>query len=384
MKVLAFFVILAVTAAPAWSAKKITVAELKETLATMHQQNKSDQEVADALKQLDLSEELTRGMMNSMVDDLPGKLSTEQIYVLEARSAVLAPPASDIPTAPAPDAAAQEGIQDKAASYITTTYDALPELSATKTMLRFQDNVEAAPGSGMQGSAQAVHYINATDVHVDSERGAELMPRQKDKTPWGANRMIVIETPDPALGNVFREAQTFGNISWLRWEMVDGQQTAVFSFSVPKKKAHFAVGVCCFPEVDQAGAARFSSAAPGAPGVAGGGGGRGNFQTNTAYDIHFKQEVPYHGELFINPDTGIVVRMITDAELKSSDVVHQDDTRIDYGPVTVSGKTMIVPVRTIINTEVVPNGESGAAGRYSVRRTIFTSEYKDYQAGAAK
>jgi len=32
-----------------------------------------------------------------------------------------------------------------------------------------------------------------------------------------------------------------------------------------------------------------------------------------------------------------------------------------------------------VNTEVVPNGDSGSAGKYSVRRTLFTSEYKNYQ-----
>ena len=41
---------------PAWSAKKVTVAELKETLATMHQANKADADVANALKQFELTE----------------------------------------------------------------------------------------------------------------------------------------------------------------------------------------------------------------------------------------------------------------------------------------------------------------------------------------
>jgi hypothetical protein len=36
-------------------------------------------------------------------------------------------------------------------------------------------------------------------------------------------------------------------------------------------------------------------------------------------------------------------------------------------------------MKTIIDTEVVPNGDSGAAGRYSTRHTLFTEEYKDYQ-----
>src|SRR5260370_4678558 len=89
---------------PAWSAKKMTVSELKDMLLTLHQQSKNDAEVADALKQVQLTEELTRTMMNSLVPAVPGPLSTEQIYVLEARSAMLAPPASDIPATPAPAA----------------------------------------------------------------------------------------------------------------------------------------------------------------------------------------------------------------------------------------------------------------------------------------
>jgi hypothetical protein len=72
--------------------------------------------------------------------------------------------------------------------------------------------------------------------------------------------------------------------------------------------------------------------------------------------------------------------MIVEDELKQSDVVHQVDTRIDYTPVTVGSNTVVVPTRTLINTEVVPNGDSGAAGAYSIRRTLFTSEYKDYKA----
>jgi hypothetical protein len=102
----------------------------------------------------------------------------------------------------------------------------------------------------------------------------------------------------------------------------------------------------------------------------------GNFQTSTTWH-DFKVEAPYHGELFIEPGTGIVVRMITVAELKPSEVVHQMDTRIDYGPVTVGEKIFVLPVKMIVNTEVVPNGDSGAS-RYSTRHTLFTSEFKGY------
>jgi len=36
-------------------------------------------------------------------------------------------------------------------------------------------------------------------------------------------------------------------------------------------------------------------------------------------------------------------------------------------------------VKTVINTEVVPNGDSQAAGRFSTRVTLFTIEYKNHQ-----
>jgi hypothetical protein len=396
MKRFGLLIVLAALAAmPAWSAKKITVAELKETLTTMHQANKADADVANALKQFELTEQLTRNTMNSLVADVPGPLSTEQIYVLEARSATLAPPASDIPNTAALDAVAQKALLDKAADYISKTYSQLPALAATKTTIRFQDNVEAAaPSSGLHGSAtdlstgsafvspyQFIHYINSTDAHVASEHGAEKMPGEKDKTPWGANKMIALETPDPSLSAVFSEAQGAGDIKFLRWETVNGRPAAVFSFDVPKKKGHYALDVCCFPDVEQAGTVRFSGQnGAGQPGGSAGsaGGAKGNFQTNTNWN-NYKTTVPYHGEFFIDPDSGIVVRMITEAELKPSDVVHQVDERIDYAPVTVGSKMLVVPGRTIINTEVVPNGDSGAAGKYSVRRTLFTSEYKDYQ-----
>jgi hypothetical protein len=73
-----------------------------------------------------------------------------------------------------------------------------------------------------------------------------------------------------------------------------------------------------------------------------------------------------------------VVRLITQTEEKISDVVHQDDERIDYGPVTVGDKSLVLPIRAVTITEVVPNGESGDGGT-SFRCTLFTSEYKNYQ-----
>ncbi len=382
-------------ALPAWSAKKkITVAELTDLLKSLQEQKKSDADTAVALKQVQLSEQLTRSTMNSLAGYAAGPETTEQIYVLEAGSAVLPPPAADIPTTPAPDAAAQKALLDKASDYVVKTYSQLPAFTATKTTVRFQDNVEAPQSSGgMQGGAhdnsvgssfssspaQYIRYIGSTDSHIESSNGVEKPPVKEKGARWGANGQIALFGQEPNLPTVLREAQDSGGLTWVRWENVNGKPAAVFSFAVQKKKSHYAVDYCCFPDVSQAGMAQFSSAAIAGAQGSGSGGAKGNFQTATDWHDFKANGLPYHGQLLVDSETGIVVRMITIADFKTSDVVHQEDQRIDYGPVTVGDKTLVLPVRKIIDTEVVPTGESNAAGKYTTRRTLLTAEYKDFQ-----
>ena len=65
MKRFGWILVMLIVAAPVWSAnKKISVAEMKDMLVSMHSAGKSDLEVATALKQVDLTEELTRTVMN--------------------------------------------------------------------------------------------------------------------------------------------------------------------------------------------------------------------------------------------------------------------------------------------------------------------------------
>jgi len=133
------------------------------------------------------------------------------------------------------------------------------------------------------------------------------------------------------------------------------------------------VNYCCFPDVEQAGLMTYSAPSQGNMNST----PKGNFQTATNWK-NFKSIVPYHGEIFVDPDTGIVVRLISQAEFKTSDLVHQEDERIDYGPVQVGDKILVLPVKSVINTEVVPNGDSGA-GKFALRHTLFTAEYKGYK-----
>ena len=275
--------------------------------------------------------------------------------------------------------------------FVTKTYSQLPALTATKTTVRFQDNVEAtAPSSGMAsgGSAittgslitppsQYIRYLGSISAKAESLNGVEKSHGKEKGARWGANGRIALYGADPNLPAVLREARDSSGLTFLRWETINGKRAAVFQFAVQKKKSHYAVDYCCFPDVSATG--KTGMAGELGRQLTGAAAAGGNYQTATDWHDFTANNVPYHGELFVNAETGIVVRLVTIAEFKSSDVVHQEDRRIDYLPITAGGKELVVPVQSMINTEVVPTGDSGSAGKFSTRRTMLTSEYKDFE-----
>jgi len=146
---------------------------------------KTDVEIAEQLRQIELTEELTPEAEASVRPYLPGPRSSDQMDALEANSAMLAPPASDLPSTPPPDAAAQKALLDKAVDYTTRIYAQLPHLTAVKNTERFQDNMEsgvvshgmntylASPLPGQTNSNSPFSLIETDKKTVESAGGAE-------------------------------------------------------------------------------------------------------------------------------------------------------------------------------------------------------------------
>lgn len=376
VKRFAWLVVILLIASPCWAAKKMTVQQLKDMLASDQKSQMSDADVAAQLKDVELTEELTHATMDSFKPMVPGQLTTEQLFVIEVRSAVMPPPASEIPSTPAPDAAKQKAILDKATEY-AKTYAQTPALAATRTLRRFQDSAKQdQPALGSHGANAVlavtyspIRYTAADDVTVTFKNGAEQNPLAGDKTRWGDNGMIALlgQSPDPA--TVLQEAQEAGKISWLRWETVNGHDLAVFSYSVDKKKSHYAVNYCCFPETGQAGEMSLRGQQVG--------GGAGNYQTNANWKP-FKSTEAYRGQIYVDPETGVVYRLITEVEFKGSDPIKVENQRIDYGTETIDGKKLVVPGFVTIDTLEQPFPDS-PQGRYTVRHTLFTANYSGYK-----
>ncbi len=378
MKRFAWLVVILLAAAPCWAAKKISVQQLKDMLTADQASHKSDADVAAELKDVELTDELTHSTIDSIKALVPGPLTTEQLFILEIRSAVLTPPASEIPATPAPDAAKQKAILDKAADNVKS-YAQMPMLTATRTLRRFQDSAQLdQPALGSHSEAvraatyTPIRYTASDEVSVTFKNGAEQNPLADGKTHWGENSMIALlgQAPDPV--TTLQDAQTGGKISWLRWETVNGHELAVFGFSVDKKKSHYAVNYCCFPETSQVGEVAMRGQESG--------GGAGNYQTNAKWK-NFKSAESYRGAIYIEPDTGVIYRLVTQVEFKGSDPIKAENQRIDYGTETVDGKKVVVPGFVTIDTLEQPMPDS-PQGRYVLRHTLFTENYSGYKAGS--
>jgi hypothetical protein len=387
MKRLLLVFLLAVPALLPAQPKKMTVGQLQDMLTGLHHEQKSDQQVADELKQIELTEELTSSAMNGMVSLIDGPLSTEQMYVLEARSSMLAPPETDLPKTAAPDAAAQQALLAKAESYAEKTYPQLPRLTATRLLARFQDGVETIPsyvGANVKTVndkdplwQQQVHgYVRLMNTRTDTveiDNGIEK-PGAKDTTAWGRNGFVNSMLPFLPLTELTNEAVSFGNPKFLRWETIAGHPTVVFAFAVDKKKSHYALNYCCFPDTSNVGNVLYSGNA--AHPV-----DNGNLTTVSNWKP-FDTKAGYHGELFVDPDSGVIVRTIVEAEFKPTNFVHYEDIRVDYAPMPVGRSSLYVPVRSFTIAEVVPNGDSFAS-QYAVRHQFITQDFKDFEAAGS-
>lgn len=371
MKQLGWILLLLMAASPAWAAKKVTVQQLKDLLVSMQQSNKTDAEAADQLKETELNEELTGSAARSLKSYLPGPLSGVQVEILKEQSAFLAPPATDLPATPAPDAAVQQAILAKTADFVSKIYERNPHLSVTKTTLRFEDQVITTDSIGLHNTNMLLGPIKLVANQVDpveTDKGVEKAAVSRAKTKWGVNGEISEGEPGTNLGAIFLEASSSGKIGWLRWQMIDGRQTAVFSFAVEKEKSHFDVSYCCFPKTTTATQIVKSLTV-------------GAIQSVSTWH-NFEKVVGYHGEFFINPDTGLVVRVITRAEMKPTDFVFREDRRIDYGLVIVAGKQYLLPRNSITAMEAVPNGDNNTA-TYTSRHTFFLASYQNYKLAGA-
>lgn len=131
-----------------------------------------------------------------------------------------------------------------------------------------------------------------------------------------------------------------GALAFHHWEQALGGLVAVYRYTVPKSASNYSVDYCC------------TSLGPSGHQGVGRRGGGSSLLVNTPGDptSSFHKTPGYHGSLFIDPASGVILRITLEAEVGSGPVSRMASI-IEYGPVVIGDRKYICPLRSIALTE---------------------------------
>ena len=346
---------------PLWAAKRMTVEQLQQTLTAAQTAHRKDPDLAQQLAEVELTARISSEVLQRLLASTPGPKTTAELRALADASVFLDPPAGEIPTTPAPDLATQKAILGKTIHYVARTLPTLPDFVATRETQHFDDLPQVLEPGGWPTRA-GLHLDGASSISIAYRDGRETddpsvastkevgikkvdQPRPQakpsesvDSKSSAASGLTSWGEFGPILGVVLVDAAK-GKLSWSHWELRDGKPAAVFQFAVNRSVSHYNVQYCCVASREVIG------------GAYGTGGGRGAQQANQGMlksgSSVFHEITGYHGNLTVDPDTGTILRIAIEADLKSDDPIQRAAIMVEYGSVKIGDNTYICPTRSI-------------------------------------
>jgi hypothetical protein len=320
----------AVAAPPA--ATSLTVDELDRLLAQMHE--RGDGKTARQLAGLKLTERASAAQLARWEAGLPGSHAREALIALADASAFLHPPASELLSSPPPDAAAAKQIVAHMIEFVKGTLPKLPNFYALRSTTAFELTTEDQLRSQQivsdvlrpqhlkrssyhklgpaksSGSPDMQLFWTGSSAQVVTYRGGSEVA---DSFAGGANRApptLFTLTTSGEFGSILRmvlEDASPDKTVWDHWEEGSSGPLAVFRYSVPSERSHFAVEIT----------------------------------------TDNQPEFPaYHGELAVDPASGAIFRITIVANGSGSGFFDESSILVEFGPVPIGGMTYIRPVRT--------------------------------------
>jgi VWFA-related protein len=328
------------------SAQRITVAQLEQMLETARAIR--DKDVADQLSSVELTERMSSAKLRSWSARLPGERSRAALAAVADRSAFLPLPQSDILATAQPDQAARRLIISRAVEYVGKTMLRLPDFFATRTTVQFDEPERKDPQLWKTVAiGQSLHATKTSKTTVLFRDGKEVADADlgKDRKLKAQGRNLDTQgTFGPILAMAFAGAANIkSEFAWSHWEQGPDTSLAVFRYAVPLDESKFQVGFCCLADPD------------------------GSFL--------FQKKTGYHGEIAIDPESGAILRLTVIADLEPRLPLLTSDIMVEYGPVSIGGKTYITPTRSVSisrqRTVTLLNEWSESFGVYGRFETIL-------------
>ena len=318
--------LLALPGLPAFGAKPVTAVQLEQLLVTVH--GKTDKQVAHKLSEVQLTERLSPVRFARCEAEMPGSKSRQQLIALADAAAFFDLPAAEILATAAPSLTAQSRMITLVENYVVKTVHLLPDLSATRVTTSYTDlplnlvntgSTITRPGHlDLSGDAatldrfQPLHILSTFSATVLYRDGKEVLDsggKEWKPDPY-ANWMDTSGEFGAILITVVVDAAQ-GKLAWSHWEQGSAGPLAVFRYSVPEEKSHYLVTY------------------------------------NVNGNLVLERLSGYHGQIAVDPESGTILRMMLETDLKPDDPIIHSGMLVEYGPVEIGGKTYTCPVKSV-------------------------------------
>ena len=302
--------------------QRVTVEQLNAVLA--EKPGKTDAGLAGELGNLELTERVSGRRLSQWMAALPGEQSKEALTILADSAEWLRPQTDAVVANPVPDAATLGDMLVRAVQYANTTLHKLPDFLATRDTEAFEDRptYDWLESTGtVSFSASRMHLAGRAAAEVTYRNGQEEQraSRSEGKHSEGGRGLATAGEFGPFLTTVLSDALK-GRVTWDRWEQGGDGIEAVFDFHVPRNLSHYEVVFCCVNE---------------------------DPRKPFAIPQFYRQVAAYHGEVAYDPAAGVVRRVAIVAEQGRDEMVQDAAMMVEYGPVLIAGKTVILPTRSV-------------------------------------
>lgn len=332
---------------PSYAQTRVSVAQLEQFLRSGKVSRNSDAQLAELLGAVTLTEQLTPSTLAGILRSTNlGPESTEQLQLLASTSMFEAPPPAELPKASPPDPAAQHQMLTSAEKYVSNVLQALPDFLAVRATFSFDNALSSSGKNYAKKQVATLHFLGETRRTIAFRNSREITSAAASSSPvfglttWGEF--------GPILKIVLSDSFN-GSVAWKRWQTSEsGIRVAVFRYAVPKSASHYLVDFCCYV-ISQDNPVSFPS----------------------------RDHPAYHGDLYIDPETGIVDRITLQAELSESDPVTASDIAVQYGQIDIGGKSYVCPVQGVA-ISTVHNLQMKAFDGIGLEKHVNVIRFQDY------
>jgi hypothetical protein len=356
-------------ALPAAAAKRVTVAQLEQSLSAAVAAHKPDAEIARQILSMEATERLTEATLSRLASLFaPGSQSAVALQLLADQSEFLDPPASELPSTAAPDEASQKRMIGAARFYVAKTLPSLPNFLATRTINRYDDSPQEVK-KGAWPTRAGLHLVGASSHEVSVRDERENQPPTQSSAVWHEQIGLISGGEfGTTLGMVLTDTLQ-GEMTWSHWE----QSAAVFDYVVPRSASHFEILSSLKGKAALEGHSTPNGSARGTAGI---GVTPSAVGSTKASIVHNRPG--YHGSLWLDPASGTVLRITIQANSKDSAPFRRAAMMVKYGPVKIGDEMFICPVRSLALSGAFADAETemGGAATEWLNETLFTGYHR--------